>query len=267
VTEPGFYPDVPEADYHADRGSLSVGGAKLLLQAPALYRWRIDHPEVKDYFDLGSAAHLLVLGVGPKVRVIYADSWVTKAAREERDAAREAGEVPLLEADWVRVNDMADALTHHPFAAGLLEHGQPEVSAYAVDPATGILLRGRFDWLGEWIISDYKTAKDASPEGFARSVANYGYHMQAAWYLDLCELNGEPREAFAFVVQEKAEPYMVAVYDLDDTALEIGARRNRRALDLYRQCLDEDRWPGYADGADFTTLALPRWALYQEGVR
>ncbi len=32
------------ADYHADRKSLSVSGAKVLLKAPALFRWQHDNP-------------------------------------------------------------------------------------------------------------------------------------------------------------------------------------------------------------------------------
>lgn len=137
--------DLDEAKYHADRDSLSVSGAKLLLRSPALFRHRLDHPEHKDVFDLGSAAHKLVLGVGPDLAVIDADSWRTKAAQEERDAARAAGAIPLLKADHERVVAMADRLAEHKTAMTLLSEGEPEVSAYALDERTGVLRRGRFD--------------------------------------------------------------------------------------------------------------------------
>jgi hypothetical protein len=31
---PGFYDDIPEGEYHADRESLSISGAKVLLRSP-----------------------------------------------------------------------------------------------------------------------------------------------------------------------------------------------------------------------------------------
>ena len=40
----GFHEAIPEAEYHADRDSLSVSGAKTLLKAPAIFRHQQDHP-------------------------------------------------------------------------------------------------------------------------------------------------------------------------------------------------------------------------------
>lgn len=267
---PGLYPEVDEAEYHADPSSLSVSGAKLLLKCPALYRWRTDNPqesERKDYFDVGSAAHALVLGIGAPIQVIDFPDWRSGAAKAARDEARLAGQVPLLQHDYDRVRAMAGALLTHPVAEKLFADGEAEVSAYAQDRGTGVLRRGRFDWLNPWAVVDYKTTVSAAPADFAKACANYGYDMQASWYLDLCDLLGEPRETFVFVAQEKEPPYLAEVYELDDAALERGDRRNRRALELYAHCQDTDVWPGYAMGEPYMTLSLPRWALMEEGIR
>jgi len=262
--EPGFYPDIPEAEYHADRDSLSVSGAKTLLKAPALFRWQQDHPVHRDVFDFGSAAHELVLGVGPGIAIIpptsraKADQEAHKAAKE---AARAEGKIPLTAEDAATVQAMADKLSEHETAMQLLSDGKPEVSAYCPDEATGVLRRGRFDWLGASILTDYKTAASVEPWAFAGSVAKFGYHMQAAWYLDLARDLGHPAEAFAFICQEKTAPYLVEVYDLDAPALDRGRDLNRRALERFRDCRESGIWPGYT-GRPFTTLSLPRWAHY-----
>ena len=260
---PGFHPDVPEGDYHADRASVSVSGLKLILKAPALYRWRLDHPEHKDVFDFGTAAHAKVLGVGAEVVVVDADTWQTKAAKEARETARAEGKVALLAKDAKRVDEMADVLSSHTTAMRLLSDGRPEVSAYAPDEPTGLLRRCRFDWLGAGILTDYKSCADASPDGFANAVARYGYDMQAAYYLDIARDLGHPAEAFAFIAQEKEAPYLVEVYDLDAEFLARGRRRYRAGLERLRDCLATDMWPGHS-GRDFTTLTAPRWALYTE---
>lgn len=266
MRDPGLYDEIPEEEYHADRRSLSVSGAKSLLQAPALYQWRLDHPEQRDYFDFGSAAHAYMLGTGREVRLVPdVISWRTSAAQEQRDAIRAEGAIPVLEPDWQKIEDMGEALTRHKMASTLLSDGKPEVSMYAVDPHTGVLRRGRVDYLTEEVVVDYKTASSAEPGAFAAACARYGYDMQAAWYLDVLEALGEARGGFAFVVQEKDPPYLVEVYTLDELAEERGRRRNRRALDLFRECSETDSWPGYT-GQDYTELSLPSWALREEGL-
>ncbi len=72
---PGVY-DIPEGAYFADP-ALSCSGAKLLLppSCPALFRYRQDHPEHKDVFDFGSAAHKMVLGAGPPIALVDAPDW------------------------------------------------------------------------------------------------------------------------------------------------------------------------------------------------
>lgn len=252
--------DLPEAEYHADRDTLSVSGAKVLLKAPALFRWQQDHPVHKDVFDVGSAAHKLVLGVGDPIHPISADSWRSKAAQEERDAARAAGEIPLLVADHERVLAMAEALSDHETAMSLLSGGSPEVSAYATDPHTGVAMRCRFDYLAEAHAVDYKSTRDASPEGFARAVANFGYDMQDAWYQLIADQISHPLEAFCFIAQEKEPPYLVEVYELDSAFRRRGFDRGVRAREIYAECCETDDWSRGYTGMPYSTLYAPRWA-------
>jgi hypothetical protein len=157
---------------------------------------------------------------------------------------------------------MADVLSSHALAMQLLSDGKPEVSAFALDEATGVLRRGRFDWLGSTILTDYKTAASAEPGAFAGSAAKFGYHMQAGWYLDLARDLGHPAEAFAFIVQEKEAPYLVSVIELDEAAVNRGRELNRRALEVFRDCTESNLWPGYVADGGFARVSLPRWAFY-----
>lgn len=264
VDRTGFHDSIPEADYHADRESLSVSGAKLMLRAPALYKWRLDHPEHKDVFDFGTAAHTTVLGVGAEIVTVDAENWRSNAAREARDAIRAEGKTPLLAADAIRVRDMADVLSSHRLAMRLLSEGRPEVSAYATDETTGATRRARFDWLGERILTDYKSAASSEPTAFVKAAANFGYHMQAAWYSDLAADLGHPAQAFAFIVQEKEPPYLVTVVELPAELVDVGRTRNRRALERFRDCTESGIWPGYVPDDTFATPAAPRWALIEQ---
>ena len=257
---PGFYDDIPEPEYHADRLSLSHSGAKTLLKAPALFRHEQQSPVVKSIFDFGSAAHAKVLGVGDPVAVLEFDDRRTKAYKEAVAEARAAGHVPILRKEADVVDQMADKLAEHRLAMELLSDGRPEVSAYAEDPDTGVMLRCRFDWLGTSILVDYKSAASSDPNWFRRKAPEFGYHQQHAWYLDLARAAGHPAEAFCFIVQMKDPPFLVTVVELVERAAQRGRDLNRRAVDLYARCATTGTWPGYIPDDQYASVDIPEWA-------
>lgn len=262
---PGFYPDVPEADYHNDRTSLSHSGAKEILRSPEHYRWRLDHPEHKDVFDFGSAAHALVLDRGiESIYVAPFDNWQTKLAQTERKLAREDGLSPILPKDWAVVCDMAEKLAGHSLAMDLLSEGQPEVSAYAIHTPTGVLRRCRFDYLTDEFGVDYKSTVTSEPHAFVRNAATLKYHVQHPWYLDLARDLGHQLRGFLFIAQEKEAPYTVTVIELPAALVEAGRVLTEIALERYAAAIKSDRWPGYRPDDVVATGPAPGWALYTD---
>lgn len=277
----GIWHDVPAEAYHRDPvpgWSLSASGVKDLLPpdgCPARYRYNRDHgrPDT-DAFDFGRAAHRQVLGAGEEIVVVDADSWRTKAAQETRDEARAAGKSPVLARDAEVIEAMATALRAHPVAAALLDPaaGIPETTLVWHDDATGVNCRARLDFMRHHtpgrrlVIPDYKTGQHADPDAWSRSAWNYGYATQADHYLDgIRQLTGAPDPAFVFIVQERRPPFIVSCFELDHTAMQIGAARNRWARNLFRHCLATDTWPGYVPDHEPYLLPLPRWVEITEG--
>lgn len=261
----GLVLGMPEAEYHGGP-ELSSTGAKAILQSPAKYQWEREHPVHKDVYDVGTVAHALVLGTPLDVVVIEADDWRTKAAQEERKGAHAAGKVPLLRDTWATVQAMADKVLTHPAARALLERdGVAEASAFWTDDETGVPCRARFDWLtendGRTLGVDYKTTTDASPRGFASSVAKFGYFQQDPFYLDALAALGHDDPGFVFIAQEKEAPYLVGVYELRHADREMGRERNVLARQVWRDCTQAGVWPAYSDDVQF--LDLPRWVTYQ----
>lgn len=265
--------DLPHEQY-LQHPALSHSGAKLLVRAggPARFRHYLEHGRPpKDEFDVGHAAHNAVLGVGPELVVVDAADWRTAAAKQARELARASGKVAVLTKTATQVADMARALRAHPVASRLLhvKTGEPEVSLFWHDGEHGVDRRGRVDFLrtpdgdGRLILADYKTTTDASPAAVERSVINFGYHSQGAWYRDLVVGLGLAKSApFLFVFQEVAAPYLVHVIELDPDLLAMGDDLNRRALRLFAECTASGVWPGYND-AGITTVHAPTWALRQ----
>lgn len=260
--------DMPEALYHAHPALSSSGARKLLPPScPAIYKWERDNPpQASKALDLGTAAHKQVLGVGPKLAVVDAADWRTKAAQEAREQARAAGAVPLLAHEYANVTAMGDALRAHPLASALLDPavGRHEQSLFWLDTKHGVQRRARLDVLPESVdehmsIVDYKTTVSAEPSAVARSIANYGYHFQAAWYIDAVVALGLASTAsMLFIFQEKTPPYLITVAEPDPDAILVGRAKNDRALEVYAECVATDTWPGYSSGIE--TVALPAWA-------
>lgn len=274
IDTPGVYNILAE-EYHADPvvgGSLSVSGARMLLppSCPARFHYERAYPQTPSTaFDVGHAAHLLVLGSGPDIDVVYAADWRTTAARQQRDEAHAAGRIPLLEADYIQVQAMAAALREDPIARRLFDDGQAEQSLFWVDGPTGVRCRARVDWLRDArqgqrrVVVDYKTTQSAAPESIGRHIANYGYHMQAAWYLDGVHALGLADDAaFLFVFQDKTPPYLVTVAELDHLGLRVGRALGRQAREIYRDCTEAGVWPGYSN--EIVLAELPPWELARE---
>jgi hypothetical protein len=206
--------------------------------------------------------------------VVDADNWRTKAAQQQADEARRAGLTPILQKQWDVVAAMAKAILNHPVATALLQasSGKPEQSIIWQDLDSEVWCRARVDWLRKSVagrrlmLVDYKTCERADRDSFGKSTANYGYFVQAAFYMagvKALELDEDP--AFLFVAQEKKPPYLVNVLDLPDEALATGRNLMRIGLNTYNDCRRTGQWPGYGDEVE--TAVMPTWWLkqYDEG--
>lgn len=275
ITIPGVY-NLPADEYHADpvpEGSLSSTRAKKLMEpaGPARYHYEQTHPkEPKKVFDIGHAAHTLALGVGEPLAVYPAELLAkngavsTDAAKAWEAEMRAKGITPLKQAEYDKVEAMAEELQKHPEAMDVLA-GDHEVSVFRIDEATGVWLRGRLDCINPEGIGDYKTVPEggADPRLFGRrTAAELGYYMQADWYLAMRdELDLPAARRFRHVLQEKVAPYLVSVVELSGLYLSIGHTRNRAAIDLYAKCRASGIWPGFTG---VTVLDPPKWLLDED---
>lgn len=280
ISEPGIY-DISAHDYHRTEicigPSISSSGLRALSIAPIKYWYNSplnpNRPveDEKAHFVLGRAAHDLVLdGVGWPDRYYVLPKGFSRAASVKQaaaiadaDAAEARGLTLLKHDEHATVLAMADAISNHAISK-VLGRGKAEATIVWKDEETGVWLRCRPDFLpdAKKFIPDYKTTVSAHPDDFRKDVANYGYHQQAALYLDgLAAVFGVAERDFYFIAQEKTAPYIVQPFALDAEAVEWGHRLNRKAIRTFAKCLETNKWPAYSD--DFITVGLPHWQVAQ----
>lgn len=289
VRAPGLFPGMPDTVYHGDpipEESISSSMARRILEpgCPALVRWEKDHPEDREItpaMTAGTAAHSVVLGVGPQIVVPLDEHgtpyvrWDTNRCKQLVAEIRAAGNVPMKADAAAEIHAMRDALLEHEHARNLLEHkagGIPEVSGFWRDPEyPSVWRRCRWDMLpepmpdGRLILTDYKTADKVDRDSLSKSVHRLGYHQQGPWYVDGARelVKAAGSVAFALVFQSTKRPYLVAVRYLHSDAYRLGQQRNRRAVELWHQCKTTGVWPGF-EGDQVTPIDVPAWAYTRE---
>lgn len=256
--------------YHRGAG-ISKTGLDHVARSPAtFYALHLDParpPEKERAGQLeGQLAHCAILepaefdrryAVGPDV------SRATKAWKEW-EASLPAGVIAIKPDQRETALRQAESVRRLPDVAEALAAGRPEVSAYWIDPDTGVLCRCRPDWVhpaGESgvVLLDVKTYSDASPAEFARQIARKRYHVQDAFYSDgFGRAAGVDVLGFVFVAVETEWPFAASAVMLDEPGRDVGRIQYRRDLDVYARCLAANEWPGY--GAAIHQVSLPAWA-------
>jgi len=178
----------------------------------------------------------------------------TNAGKAAVAAMEAAGIEAVTAPEMEQAMAMAASVRSHQAAAALLRNGKAEQSFWFDDIATGLRCKCRPDWYTGSTIVDLKTTVDASPKGFAKSVAQWRYHVQQSHYLA-----GTFAERFVFIAVEKCYPYAVGVYELDADAVQFGDYERRNNLQTIADCRAISEWPGY--GNTIQPLSLPKWAL------
>lgn len=235
-------------------------------KSPAHYRENADNPREQTVaMLLGSAVHCLCLeptlfeqqyAVAPEV------DRRTKAGREAWAAFENAhqGKGVLTLEQQSLVQDMAASALKGKTGNLLSLCAEREITLTWEDPITGLQCKARLDAVDmvNGLAVDIKTTEDASPQAFSRTVYNYLYHGQAAFYLEGLRQNGFMINRFIFLAVEKKPPFAKALYLCSDELLASGRILFQGCLNKHAECLEADEWPGYPE--TIHTLDLPAWA-------
>ena len=157
-------------------------------------------------------------------------------------------EIELLPIDhetWVHCHELYDALMGNPYISIGLADGEAELSCFAVDPETGLLLKCRFDFLNRFGQAwDVKTARTADDRGFTYHANDMGYDIQDAFYTKVGILCGLDINAFIFAVVEKDIPIADAKEYSPNTKMR-AKEKLKHYLNKFKTCLDTNEWPAY----------------------
>lgn len=264
LDRPGIYENIDPAKYHNHYG-VSQSKLNVFNVSPYHYYRQFVKPgapskKASAAFQKGTLIHLAVLEPDRFMETVVMGPGENKALKEWKDfAIAHDGLTVAKPSEFRMVTEIARQIRENDIAYEMISGAKKEVSLSWHDDETGLLCRGRLDAFNrtQLIIPDIKTTADASPAKFFRSVGDYRYHVQAAFYSDGVRkiLGGDP--VFTWITIETAWPYIVQVYEVPEYMIEIGRAEYRTNLRRLKRCIETDIWPGY--GGKIITAELPKY--------
>jgi exodeoxyribonuclease VIII len=251
-------------DYRA-ADAVNFSSLKHILTSPAHYQAALaEKREETRAMLLGTLTHALVLeGKDLEQLVAVKPEGMNLATKEGKAWKESAGDLPIIsedEADDIEM--MVYSILRNPHAAAMLKACQQRETPLFAN-IRGVGCKALLDAHGtdgvEWVVCDLKTTDDASPEAFARKVANLHYDMQAAFYCQVLAAvhQVETPPHWYWIAVEKKPPYTCAVYRGHEW-MEGGESKVERALERLKECRESGNWPQPWQGIN--ELPKPKWA-------
>ncbi len=298
----GVYPTMPIEEYH---GINAVGssGIKDALYTAHTYNKNYGNPEPEEtetkaalWALMGNALHALLLEPETfEARFIaLPDDAPQKPTDAMRNAAnpspnsvarmkwwdefamRAAGKTVLTADQMKQIRKGQAVILAHAIGRGIMVEGQAEISYFAHDPETGILLKSRPDWTiqtGEEDLEgfalvdmvDLKTTGKGymlTVDRWKRQCFSMGYHTQLAHHGDVMELalqeaGQKVRVGSRMHLVYSFEDELCRVFSFPAPMVEIGRNKAREGIQRIAHGLATGEWPGFPE--EVAELPVNTW--------
>ena len=266
-----IYPQMPFDNYLLV-DALSRTMARTIVEDCPAARWL--EKEETPALALGTGAHTAILE-WPRFLATYkvspmSESSPDKAARRgskawdaAEAAAKSAGRVLVKPDEYAAIVEMRESVMRNREAADLLgdvEYEQIELTMTC--EIAGVDCKVRLDALTKGMaVVDLKTTQSAKPQDFEKSVDIYWYDAQAWLIQEACIQNDIPvglHLDFHFYIIAIEARGIVEVYKLEQEAIDLGEKKIRAGVALWKKCRELNRWPSYNCDRE-TLLPVPSY--------
>lgn len=252
---------MPMAAYH-EHPALGRSTLDKIIDSPKALQHYLQHgaPDTAAYLQ-GRVLHSLFLEPtefwkrvtvwkgGDKVK--HAGEW-----KKFKAEAAAAGRDPIDQWQFEIYQEIEAAFFSNPRTRHLLQGALIEQVAFF--ERQGVACKARPDAIQDASghLYDLKFMSDVSPSEFFWAAKKFGYHRQAAWYLDaVTQATGRFYDKFTFLVmpkppKEKPKAKMqieAVVYECDADFIARGRAENDLHFGQYLRCLKRSVWPGHGD--------------------
>lgn len=235
---------ITDAEYNR-RPEIRNSELSHIARSPLHYRHYKDNGSLQTKaMEFGSLVHLFVLEPD------LIDSNIQVVPKNTRKATVQTNKIIVSEQDYHRAENLSFSLLENDSVQNLLSQGNREYSYFAEHWDSGLNLKCKGDLVdtSRKMIVDLKTTESARPMDFKRSIKDYRYDVQAAFYTDIISwATGINIDTFCFIACEKVKPYAFTIYEMTAKELQYGREKYEKNLKTLAKCIKESRWPSYND--------------------
>ena len=247
-------PNTSRNDYDSlSKENLNYSRFKHFLDTPAhLVAYDRAEREQSSALMFGDALHTLSLeGDG-----VFHDSFAilpegldrrTKEGKAIYEEFKNSGKKLISQDDYTKICMMEVNLRSNDLIKPMMVGGNNEVTL--VGEILGVKVKARLDRMTEeGDIIDLKSMNDIpTTKNFRSTIFQYKYYVQAAFYSMLVKEATGREPKFYFIAMEKADPYSVRVFTLDEEFLNRGKEEIVNGLKYYKACVESNFWPSFGN--------------------
>lgn len=282
--------DLSNEAYHADT-AIGSSGLKVAGENLALYEYEYLDPtkaigRASKYTSIGSHAHVALLEPERfgQDYIVAPEFAITNKGKKNEDIkpmnkahgcwkdfieeSKETGKIPLLYSEYRQAMAMCAAIGRHELASTMLSGGKAEMSFFAKDESTGLMMKARPDYLVRVegignVLVDYKTtAISLGVTQQSNHAFKLGRHIQAAHHKKVTELatGGEINEV-CYITQMQEAPHLVRIFRMPYDAIIAGEEQCRIYMDAIADCWKNGVFPDYPHIIE--DMVMPKWMDYE----
>jgi hypothetical protein len=268
----GVFENISNEDYHSRKEFISRSALMDYDKSPYTYWAKHINPDrpKKDatpQMIMGSAFHTMILEphlfdeqyavMPPRVLLKDVGRETYDAFKKKADELANSTKIILSDDDFLLLANMKLKFQENAAAMDLIRDARIENSFFWQDEHSGLFVKSRPDVLHENMIIDLKTCADASPRAFQSSMVQGGYHVQGAMIRDAVEaIEGRRINNVINICIENKYPFNMAIYMIDEFAIDEGQIKYKNLLLALKQSLEENSFQDYG----IQTIGLPKWA-------
>ena len=246
----------PNDEYHGDRKYRNCSSAKVALESIPIYYARcvartLPSPSndgirfgslLHDWFEQGDS--IRAKWAVPPASTLTPTGLLGKDAKKWLENEAPAGATLVTPSVYAQLEGAIAAIEAHPAAVELMRRIVERELSVRWETDEGYLLRCRFDALTSdgWVVDLKTTREDDILANFWKSVIDFKYHVQDAWYrrgMVACGMDPAP---LRFIVVSSGPSHDCQVVTLPDALVREGERLMDKVLAELRLREDLDWW-------------------------
>ena len=247
--------DVDNEAYHAGPGISSTNLVDLSEYSLAHMKYWKENPiEPSKAMKDGSLIHMAVLEpdlLNEHYKVVPTVDKRTKEGRAIWDKITSEGKEPITQDTMDKVNAVRQSLLSTNIGKQLFTGITAEQAFYWRDPDTDVLCKVKADAINFnlKILIDLKKTSDGRLFNIRNSIKNYGYRLQASYYLDGINqaLKTKALDGAVWAFVEDSAPYGVRFIEVKQSYLDEGFNLYKEALIKYAQAMKTGEFNSYPD--------------------